>query len=418
VPDSVTAAIVGAGPFGLSVAAHLRRVPSRVYGQPMRTWRQLMPPDMRLRSTWEETSFPSPEDRGSTHTWADMTGRPLVEPPPLSDFLAYSDWFRDRFAGNHDPAEVAEIHRANGGFRVTTAAGAETAADAVVIAVGVTPFGRVPEAFAGLRGDPAVSFATEQNEYARFAGHRVVIVGGGQGALEAALWCVRAGAHVDLVVRSAITWFSDREPWRERSPLRQRLHTLAYPVVGYGPPVVNRLAVRPDLFALLPAGPRRRLTRRVLRSGGSPWLRPEVEAGVNIVEGVEVIRAERTDDAIRLELSDGSQRHADHVLLATGYAFDRDRLGFVAPELRAQLELENGWPRLDRTFRSSIPGLYFVGFAAEGRFGPAARFVLGARHAAPTVAAAIAGHPRALAGASRRIRAGAHGHQSSRTMPS
>jgi FAD-dependent urate hydroxylase len=61
VPDSVTAGILGAGPFGLSLAAHLQEAPARLYGEPMRTWRRLMPAGMRLRSTWEETSFPSPE---------------------------------------------------------------------------------------------------------------------------------------------------------------------------------------------------------------------------------------------------------------------------------------------------------------------------------------------------------------------
>jgi FAD-dependent urate hydroxylase len=307
------------------------------------------------------------------------------------EFLAYADWFRTRFVSDHDVDDVASVMPAHGGFRITTAAGTETTARQVVVAVGVTPFGCVPEALAGLRGDSAVLFATEQHDYGRFADRRVVIIGAGQGALEAAVWCVRAGAHVDLLARSPIRWFADREPSRERSPLRQRLHSLAYPVVGYGPPLVNRLAVRPDMIALIPAGPRRRLTRRVLRPGGSPWLRGEVEGAARIAERVTVRRAERVGDSIRLELSDGSRRKADHILLGTGYAFDRNRLGFLAPQLRARIELEHGWPRLDRSFRSSVPGLYFVGFAAEGRFGPAARFVLGARHAVPVVAAAITG---------------------------
>ena len=46
------------GPYGLSVSAHLRgllRV--RAFGAPMQTWRTRMPPDMRLRSDWHETSF-------------------------------------------------------------------------------------------------------------------------------------------------------------------------------------------------------------------------------------------------------------------------------------------------------------------------------------------------------------------------
>ncbi len=390
-PDEVTAAIIGAGPFGMAVAAHLQGVPTRLYGEPMRTWRRLMPPGMTLRSTWKTSSFASPGDEGSTSAWAAATGRELREPPQLPDFLAYADWFLDCFVGEHDIDDVVNVEQADHRFRITTAGGSEAAASAVVVAVGVTPFGQVPNAFAALRDDAAVSFATEQNDYGRFAGRRVVILGGGQGALEAALWCARAAADVEILVRSEIKWFTDHEPSRERTPVRRRLHALAYPEVGFGPPLVNRLAVRPDIVALLPTQARVSLTRRVLRSGGSPWLRAEVETGARITEGVTVVRAERSGETIELELSDGSQRRADHVLLGTGFAFDLGRLEFLAPDLRQGIELEYGWPRLDRSFRSSIPGLYFVGFSAEARFGPASRFVLGARHAAPTVAASIAG---------------------------
>jgi len=391
VSDNVAAAIVGAGPFGMAVAAHLRGVPTRLYGEPMRTWRRLMPPDMKLRSTWNDTSFASPGDEGLTSAWAAATGRELLDPPALPDFLAYADWFLERFGGEHDIDNVASVEPTGSRFRVTTTGGSETSASSVVVAVGVTPFGHVPHAFASLRDDPAVSFATEYTDYRRFAGRRVVILGGGQGALEAALWCVRATANVEILVRSTVKWFTDHEPWRPRGPVRRRLHALAYPVVGFGPPIVNRLAVRPDIFALLPTRPRVRLTRRVLRAGGSPWLREEVEAGAQITEGVTVLRAERSGETIELELSDGSRRHADHVLLGTGFTFDRGRLDFLTPDLQQRIKLEAGWPRLDRTFQSSIPRLYFVGFAAEARFGPSARFVRGARYAAPTVAAAIRG---------------------------
>ena len=145
----------------------------------------------------------------------------------------------DRFVDEHDVDDVANVELSGSRFRVTTTAGSETLASAVVVAVGVTPFGQVPHVFESLREDPAVSFATGQNDYGRFAGHRVVILGGGQGALEAALWCIRANANVEILVRSSITWFTDHEPWRARSPIRRRLHALAYPVVGFGPPIVN-----------------------------------------------------------------------------------------------------------------------------------------------------------------------------------
>ena len=55
------------------------------------------------------------------------------------------------------------------------------------------------------------------------------------------------------------------------------------------------------------------------------------------------------------------------------------------------MAVQDGWPVLDRHFRSSDPNLLFVGFAAERRFGPIARFVSGSRFSAHRVAEGLAG---------------------------
>ena len=64
-PEQLDVAIVGAGPFGFSVAAWLDDRRTRVFGSPMQTWRTLMPPDMLMRSAWEETSLSARGGRGS-----------------------------------------------------------------------------------------------------------------------------------------------------------------------------------------------------------------------------------------------------------------------------------------------------------------------------------------------------------------
>ena len=64
--ERIDVAVVGAGPFGLSVAAHLgQRLRVRVFGAPMETWRTRMPPQMLLRSAWEESSISAPDDVGT-----------------------------------------------------------------------------------------------------------------------------------------------------------------------------------------------------------------------------------------------------------------------------------------------------------------------------------------------------------------
>jgi len=390
VADRLDVAVVGAGPFGLSVAAHLSHRRVRAFGEPMQTWRTRMPPDMRLRSDWDETSLSAPEDRGSIDVWARAVGEAREEPIPLPKFLRYAEWFRQTFVPDNDTADVAQLERAGGVFRVTTAAGDEADARIVVVAVGVTPFSHAPPPFDEVMGD-GIRFAIERQDYAEYRGRRVVVVGGGQGGLEAAALARRAGADVEVIVRSPLRWFADREPYRPRGPLRQRLYRVAYPVVGYGPPPLNRLALHPDAFAALPASARRLVAKRILRAGGSPWVRGEVEGKVAVTEGVAVQRVERRGGHVQLQLSDGSAREADAVVVSAGFRFALDRLAFLSPTVKQGVAVRDGWPVLDRYFRSSDPDLLFVGFAAEHRFGPIARFVSGSRFTAFRVAAGLDG---------------------------
>jgi FAD-dependent urate hydroxylase len=380
-PDRLDVAVVGAGPFGLSVAAHLPQRKVRVFGEPMQTWRTRMPPDMLLRSDWEETSLSAPADRGAIDVWAKATGEPRQEPIPLPLFLRYADWFRQTFVRESDPAEVVDVERGGGVLRVTTSAGDAVDAARVVVAVGVTPFPHAPPPFDAAMGD-GVTFAIDRQDYSAYAGGRVVVVGGGQGGLESAALALRAGADVELVVRSRLRWFTDREPYRPRGPLRRRLYRLAYPVVGYGPPVLNRLALHPDAFAALPAPLRRRVATRILRAGGSPWVRSVVEGRIAVTEGVAVTGVQRRGGGLDLQLSDGSSRRADAVIVSAGFRFALDRLTFLSPSVKAAITVRDGWPVLDRCFRSTDPDVLFVGFAAERRFGPIARFVSGSRFTA------------------------------------
>jgi hypothetical protein len=62
----------------------------------------------------------------------------------------------------------------------------------------------------------------------------------------------------------------------------------------------------------------------------------------------------------------------------------------LAPQVRGALNLVAGYPVLDRSFQSSVPGLHFVGAPAAWSFGPLMRFVAGTGFAAHAVARGIA----------------------------
>jgi hypothetical protein len=383
VAERLDAAIIGAGPYGLSIAAHLRDRAARVFGAPMETWRTRMPPDMLLRSDWSETSFSAPGDAGTIDRWAAATGEPREEPIPLQKFLRYAEWFRGEFVRDQDGADVVSVEPASSGYRLATAQGDEVEAAHLVVAIGAVPFAYAPPPLTDAIGE-GVRFATDLQDYAAYRSRRVVVVGGGQGGLESAALAARAGAEVEMIIRSRLHWFAAREPHTHRGPIRRRLYRLAYPVVGYGPPPLNRLVLHPDLFARLPQPLRRRVTARVLRAGGSPWLRPALDL-VKITEGVAVTAVDRRDGAMRIGLSDGSSREADAILVAAGFRFAADRVSFLPPEIGDRIALEDGWPVLDRWFRSSEKTVLFVGFAAAHRFGPIVRFIPGTRFAAPRV---------------------------------
>jgi len=98
---------------------------------------------------------------------------------------------------------------------------------------------------------------------------------------------------------------------------------------------------------------------------------------------------------LRLRHAAGKQLllKTDHVIAATGYRLDLDRLPILDEDLRRDVRRVGGTPRLSANFESSVPGLYFLGPLSANCFGPAMRFVLGAdftarrlgRHLASTI---------------------------------
>lgn len=385
-------AVLGAGPYGLSVAAHLAgKARVRVFGRPMQTWRKLMPADMLLRSDWDSTSLSAPMGQGGLTHWQQDTGIERTEPIPLSMFLRYANWFQERFVPDVDCSNVAQVEYDNGVFRLETVGGGSITAANLIVAPGVIPFSFVPEALRSV-GAPRVTLAIDPHEEESVSGLRVAVIGGGQNGLEAALRALRAGARsVDVVVRSSVHWFADHEPYHERGAIGTRLYRLAYPIVGFGPPPINRIVLYPDLFARLPESVRQRINKRLLRAGGSPWMREQLVNSVHFHEGCVVSGLDDRADAIRIVMNNRPPLNVDRVIVACGFKFDRDRMSFLAPSVRNRIQTRSntGWPVLTRSMESTCRGLYLLGYPAEGQFGPLSRFVEGTRFAAERCASSI-----------------------------
>src|SRR4029077_19666301 len=210
-----------------------------------------------------------------------------------------------------------------------------------------------------------------------FAGKRVAVVGAGQSALESAALLHESNADVEVIARqSHLRWIGQHSWLHHMGPISSML----YSSHDVGPAGISRLVAYPNLVARVPLNLRDRIRSRAVRPAGARWL-PDRLATVKITTGRNVSQAVAVGDEVVLKLDDGSERRVDHVLLGTGYQVDISRYDFLSPELTRDVQQFDGYPKLASGFRSSIPGLHFIGATAARSFGPLLYFVAGTEFA-------------------------------------
>jgi cation diffusion facilitator CzcD-associated flavoprotein CzcO len=405
--------IVGAGPYGLSIASHLRArgVPVRIFGEVMGSWRRWMPAGMCLKSTPWASSLAAPEPGFTLADFEAAAGIPQLRDDdvvPVGQFIRYGEWFADRLALAVEPAMVRLIEQTPDGFDVSLDTGEQIEAGSVVMANGLAGFAHVPAELGTVApGGPSpaglVSHSSQHHQLANFAGRQVVVIGAGQSALESAALLHEAGAGVQLVARGPVR-FGDAPG----DPDLQARRLLPAPRTPLGPSwALYPFSYAPGAFRRLPERARLGLVRRVLGPLGAWWLEDRVTGQFPVHTGyrVEESHSDGEQAALRLVTADGHrlQLRADHVIAATGYRPDVGKIGFLSPDLRVRLQTPAGSPRLSGSFESEVPGMYFVSLAAAATFGPLMRFVCGTPFAARRVSAAVsarsgtAGVPRRTA---------------------
>jgi thioredoxin reductase len=373
-PKAEEVVIVGAGPYGLSAAAHLRQadVPTKVFGDPMESWERHMPTGMLLRSRWAASQIADPERRLSLDRYHAEHDLEPTEPIPLDRFVDYGRWFQRRAVPDLDRRHVLGIARDDDGFRVELDDGERVNAARIVVATGIVPHASRPLPFESLPPS-LVSHAADHADLGSFRNRRVVVVGGGQSALESAALLAEAGAETAVLVsKPAVEWLDELTT---HGPL-QRITHYAYRRIGVGGPRSSWIAATPPLFQLLPSHTRDGVTLRCIRPAGAGWLRPRLES-VEIACGAKIAEAREHASGVTLELANGRRYSADHVLLATGYDIDVRRSSILDPDLASAIDVDRGYPRLGPGMESSVPGLHFLGAPAMRSFGPVMRFVCG-----------------------------------------
>jgi thioredoxin reductase len=387
-------AIIGAGPYGLSIAAHLRRrgIRFRIFGRPMDSWAEHMPKGMQLKSDGFASNIYDPDEAFTLEKFCKERGIEYADsglPVALETFTAYGLAFRDRMVPELENKLVVSVDRLPEGFSLRLDDGETFTTRQVVLAVGITHFEHVPDTLAQL-GPQYVSHSARHKEVAPFKGRSVAVIGGGASALDLTGLLKDAGAEVQLVSRRTQLKFHSTPTGKPRSWWQQVRH----PQSGLGPGLRSRFyANAPWAFHYLPENLRLKVVREALGPSGGWFIKDKVVGRVPLLLGYTPERAEVQDGKVHLHLrgADGSERElvTEHVIAATGYKVDLDRLKFLNPEIRAKVKTINGAPVLSSTFESSVPGLYFAGVAAANSFGPVMRFAFGAGFAARTVTRAV-----------------------------
>ena len=379
--------IIGAGPYGLSIAAHLRAcgIDFRIFGSPMLTWLTQMPKGMRLKSEGFASSIYDPDSTFTLANYCKQEGVPYADmglPVQLDTFVSYGLTFQRRFVPEVENKVVISLRRSFSGFDISLADGEMLTARKVVMAVGISHFGYVPPVLSAFP-EELVTHSSKHSTLEHFRGRQVAVVGAGASALDLAALLHQAGARVQLVARKAVIRFHD-PPGRIPRALRERMRA---PSTGLGPGWKSLFyTTAPEVFHRLPESLRLAAVRRTLGPAPAWFVKDQVVGNVPFNLGVNITGADVQGGRVNLKLTNGNgilqTLVADHVIAATGYRVDLRRLRFLDSDVRAGIQTVDQTPVLSSNFESSLRGLYFVGTSAANSFGPLLRFAFGARFTA------------------------------------
>lgn len=376
-------AIIGAGPYALSIGAHLRArgMGFRIFGKPMESWRTRMAAGMLLKSEGFASDLYDEQRSITLKRFCAEKGLPYADtglPIPVEVMAAYGLHFQERLLPDLENQTVVAVERSGKEFSLQLENGETLMARRVIVAVGGCYFQYVPPALAHLPRE-FVSHSSEHSDLRRFAGRDVTVVGSGSSALDLAALLHEAGAQVRLVARRSSLVYLDKPGPRS---LWHRMH---YPMSGIGGGWKSCFfTTAPMLYRYLPQQIRLQTLKTYLGPAGGWFIKDRIEGHVPVLLACTPALAKVKDGRVSLQC-DGNSAHeliTDHVIAATGYQIDAGRLSFLSEKIRAELRCVERAPVLSPNFESSIPGLYFVGLASAPWFGPVMRFMYGAGYTA------------------------------------
>lgn len=379
-PAETDLLVVGAGPYGLGIAAYARTLglDPLLVGRSMAFWREQMPHGMFLRSSWDWHY--DPNNVVTIEAWLQATGRSKesIDPFPLDDYLDFASWFEEIAGLQPVDLPIQRIdRRPDDRYDAVFVDGSVVTSRNVVLALGFGHFAFVPTSLAQILPAEHVAHTVEYVDFSDACGKRFAIAGGRQSAYEWAALLHEAGAaSVDLIHRHRTPAFAPAD-W------------------SWTTPVVERIATHPDWFRALDDAQKRKVAFRLWLEGRSklePWLAPRLDSpSVRSRPFRQIAGAdERADASIELTLDDGDKLEVDQVVLATGYRTNLAQVPMLAAgNLLDQVDAVDGFPLLNTTLEMSTPGLYATSMLATRDFGPLFAFTVAVRASSRVIGDAV-----------------------------
>jgi thioredoxin reductase len=380
----VDTAIIGAGPYGLALAAHLVKTGReiRIFGEPMGSWKNNMPAGMLLKSYPWASNIADPESHFTVKNFCtkqDIPYHNYLTAVPLETFIAYGEAFQQRYVPSVERRMLVSLQKISGGFLARFDDDETVRARRIVIAVGLSLFQYLPPIANGLPTE-VVSHSGDYGPFDRLTGKRVVVIGSGSSATDLAAFLHETGITVTLIARSSELNFAGS------IKMRSRMQRAIAPDSGIGEGWrLNICAQAPWLINKMPEDIRFHLAYiKALGPLGGTFMKDRVIGKFPTLLGRDITEI-KARDKVYLRLYGGKKNEvvsADHVVFATGYKPDLNQLGFLDPAITSEIRQTRKAPRLSRHYESSVPGLHFIGPAAAPSFGPVCRFVFGSFHPA------------------------------------
>ncbi|OME80710.1 hypothetical protein BK120_18705 [Paenibacillus sp. FSL A5-0031] len=368
--------IIGAGPYGISLAAHAAasKMSYVLLGKPMFFWKEQMPQNMFIRTHPRYISLSDKNDEFTIERFSCETGIELQPPFPRPHFVDYALWFAKQTDIIFTSEHVSELHYSSSSFIVITHEGKQYQAKHVVIATGLQHYSYIPPVLSSLPPQ-LISHTFAHRDFKPYANKKVAVIGSGQSAWEAAALLHMAGSEVELLFRRDAVQYASEDNVESGQKLLDS---------------AEQFYLQSDQLK-----EERRNTPR--QSSVAPFLKPYVEGKVTMTGGAAIAHAEATiDGKVLLQLGNNETRLVDHVIAATGYQINLDQVPFLPPHVLQHIEREPysnaKFPLLSAQFESSIPGLYFAGPLATYTHGPAFGFVAGLRQACRSIIPHIQQH--------------------------